>query len=80
MKQIFLSLVLICGIASAKGQISVDNYRAIEQSNWSSNQLLNKSQINQLKAQWTNQNEITMDLNVLMNVEATSYTAIFNVR
>lgn len=80
MKHTFLSLLAICSILTAKAQISVDNYRAIEQMNWNSNQLLNKNQINQLKAQWTNQNEITMDVNVLMNVEATSYIAIFNVR
>ena len=61
-------------------QISVDNYRHIEFNNWSSNQAQIKQQLNLLKAQWATGDAVSMDLNLLMNVEATSYAAIFNVR
>ncbi|MFT5513534.1 MAG: hypothetical protein ACI8SE_001942 [Bacteroidia bacterium] len=74
----FITASLFWGASSA--QINVDNYRAIEYKNWSSNQVQVKHQLNQLKAQWATGNDVTMDINLLMNVEATSYTAIFNVR
>lgn len=76
-----ISFLLLCVISqSIYGQISVDNYRQIEYKNWNSNQVQVKHQLNQLKAQWATGDNVTMDLNLLMNIEATSYAAIFNVR
>lgn len=76
-----LTIAAICLISTlVQGQISVDNYRQIEYKNWSSNQAHVKNQLNQLKAQWATGDNVTMDLNLLMNIEATSYAAIFNVR
>ena len=78
MHSFFLLISIFTG--QVFGQISVDNYRHIEFNNWSSNQAQIKHQLNQLKAQWATGNDVTMDINLLMNVEATSYAAIFNVR
>lgn len=74
-------LTTLCVLWSpSSAQINVDNYRAIEYKNWSSNQVQIKQQLNQLKAQWAAGNNVSMDINLLMNIEATSYAAIFNVR
>ena len=80
MKHASFLLLISLFVSQAFGQISVDNYRHIEFNNWSSNQAQIKHQLNQLKAQWATGNDVTMDINLLMNVEATSYAAIFNVR
>ena len=80
MKRAFFFLLISIFTGQVFGQISVDNYRHIEFNNWSSNQAQIKHQLNQLKAQWATGNDVTMDINLLMNVEATSYAAIFNVR
>ena len=80
MKRAFFFLLISIFTGQVFGQISVDNYRHIEFNNWSSNQAQIKHQFNQLKAQWATGNDVTMDINLLMNVEATSYAAIFNVR
>jgi hypothetical protein len=80
MKHASFLLLISLFVSQAFGQISVDNYRQIEFNNWSSNQAQIKHQLNQLKAQWATGNDVTMDINLLMNVEATSYAAIFNVR
>jgi hypothetical protein len=77
----FISFIVLTVISlTASGQINVDNYRQIEYKNWNSSQAQVKHQLNQLKAQWATGDNVTMDLNLLMNVEATGYAAIFNVR
>ncbi len=80
MKNLLVLFLVIVNSMAGLAQISINNYRQIEVQNWNSNQLVTKQKLNQLKAQWANGSDITMDLNVLMNIEATTYTAIFNVR
>ncbi len=80
MKNLLSFILLFAVTLSVYGQINVDNYRQIEYKNWNSNQVQIKHQLNQLKAQWATSDNISMDLNLLMNVEATGYAAIFNVR
>jgi hypothetical protein len=80
MKNLITILILTLFSGSVLAQINVDNYRAIEYKNWSSNQVQIKHQLNQLKAQWATGEDISIDLNILMNVEAETYSAIFNVR
>lgn len=65
---------------SSSAQISVNNYRAMEQVNWNNYKSQVRNQLNQIKAQWTSGKDVMLDLNLLMNVEATTYTVVFNVR
>ncbi|MCB9262325.1 MAG: SIMPL domain-containing protein [Flavobacteriales bacterium] len=80
MKKYFVLVIIICWFSNIFGQINIDNYRAIELRNWNGNASLNSMQINQLKAEWNSGSTINLDFDLLMNVEATDYVAIFNLR
>lgn len=78
-KIVALSWILFLSLG-LNAQISVQNYRMQEQQNWNSNIHLSQQQLKMFKAGILNNNEVTLDVDILMNVEATDYTAVFNVR
>lgn len=80
MKKLSFILTGLLAITSAFAQIRVNNYRMEEMNNWNSSVSLNRQQLDMFRAGITNNNETVMDFKVLMNVEATSYMATFNVR
>ncbi|MBO6517844.1 MAG: SIMPL domain-containing protein [Bacteroidia bacterium] len=80
MKYLFLLISLVCFCATSQAQIEVQNYRMQEQINWNNSIRIDQRQMNQIKAGISNNNETVMDISILMNVEATSYSAMFNVR
>jgi uncharacterized protein YggE len=61
-------------------QIRIENYKMNEIDNWNSQIRLNNRDLQQFQAGVLNTNELTMDVKVVLNVEATSYAAIFSVR
>lgn len=68
-------------IASASfAQIEIGNYRMNEMKNWNDNIVISNQQLNQFKAQIRNNREMVLSVDVMMNIEATSYTVVFNVR
>src|SRR6056300_752954 len=79
MKHLLIIAVALISLSSS-AQISVNNYRAMEQVNWNNYKSQVRNQLNQIKAQWTSGKDVMLDLNLLMNVEATTYTVVFNVR
>jgi len=80
MKKYVLSAICICTIFTLNAQISVQNYRMQELQNWSNNVRVDQQQLSRFKAGIVNNNETVMDISILMNVEATSYSVMFNVR
>jgi len=65
---------------SAFSQIRIENYRMKEQDNWIRDSRNSTAQIQQFKSNIVNNNEVIFDIDVLMNVEAKSFVAVYNVR
>jgi uncharacterized protein YggE len=81
MKVIYLTLSALFIMAQTSfAQIKIGNYRMQESQNWSSQNSIDQQQVNQFRAGIANNNEVLLDIKVVMNVEATSYMAIFNIR
>lgn len=78
----YLSILLVCMLSNqlTQAQIRIENYKMYEQDNWNSQIQLNNRDMQQFRAGVQNTNQMTMDVQVLLNVEATSYAAIFSVR
>ncbi len=51
-----------------------------EMQNWNDNVAVSNQQLNQFKASIRNNREMILNVDVMMNIEATSYTVMFNVR
>ncbi len=73
-------LLMLVLTQSAFAQIKIESYRWKEQQNYVRESRNSTQQLERNKSQFVNNNEIQFDLDVLMNVEATSYAAVYNVR
>lgn len=75
---IMLFALALCG--QATGQIRIDNYKMNERNLWNSQIQLNQQDMQRLRADVMRTDDFTMDVEILFNVEATSYAAVFSVR
>ncbi|MBI1305027.1 MAG: DUF541 domain-containing protein [Bacteroidetes bacterium] len=65
---------------SGRAQIRIQNYKYNEINNWQAQVQLNHQQMQLLQAGVGSMDEFTMEVKVLMNVEATRFNAVFSVQ
>ena len=80
LKRAAFALILTFLFSPVFSQIRIENYRAKEQSNWMRESRSAAKQIQTFKSQIVNNNEVLFDIDILMNVEAKSFVAVYNIR
>ncbi|MCB9245459.1 MAG: SIMPL domain-containing protein [Flavobacteriales bacterium] len=79
-RNLILGSVLLFGSMGTQAQIKIGNYKMNEMQNWDRAGMINTRQVAESKAVMPGSQENLLDIDVLMNVEASSFSAVFNIR